>query len=237
MVDLDTLSRTPAFAPLPLRARELLAERASMRRYAADSVVWSAGDEIDHLAVVLDGAVRVVREDGGRQQVVHTEGPGGTLGEVPLFTGGPAPATVLTTKPTRCLIVPAAAIEAAIAVEPAVAWLLLRRMAYRVKLLVERLDGLSLQSSTTRLAAYLLARAEASDDGGVITLGMTQTLLAAELGTVREVVVRGLRMLRERRVVVPAGRGRLRVLDTASLRDLTRTDPDKTRSSVRLGPT
>lgn len=224
MVDLDTLARSPLFGQLTVHARKLLADRAVVRRFAAGSVVWNVGDRIDHLAVVLDGGVRILREGRGRQHVVHSEGPGGTLGEVPLFTGGGAPATVLAVKPTRCLIVPRAAIEAAMRVEPAIAWLLLERMAERVRLLVDRLDGLALQSVTTRLAAFLLARAEGSADGAVVILGMTQTALAAELGTVREVVVRGLPALREAGVVVPAGRGKLRVGNLAALRRLLATD-------------
>jgi hypothetical protein len=52
----------------------------------------------------------------------------------------------------------------------------------------------------------------------VITLGMTQTALAAELETVREVVVRALRILREAGLVEPAGRGQLRVTNRAELR-------------------
>jgi CRP-like cAMP-binding protein len=106
--------------------------------------------------------------------------------------------------------------------EPAVAWMLLRRLAERVRVLVDRLDRLALQSSTTRLASFLLTRIEADDP--VVTLDMTQTALAAELGTVREVVVRSLRELREGGLVVPAGRGKLHVVDLDGLRRLATLD-------------
>jgi CRP-like cAMP-binding protein len=107
-------------------------------------------------------------------------------------------------------------IEAAIVAEPAVAWLLLGKLAERVRTLVERVDGLALDSATTRLAGLVLAEAErtASD---VITLG-TQVALAEELGTVREVTVRALRALRQAGLVESAGRGRLRVSNRNGLR-------------------
>ena len=52
----------------------------------------------------------------------------------------------------------------------------------------------------------------------IISLGMSQSGLAAELGTVREVVVRALRSLRKHGVIANAGRGRIRVVDVAALR-------------------
>ncbi len=217
MVDLETLSRAPLIGDLSLAARRVLATKAVVRHYAAGAALWSAGDRVNSMAIVLDGRVRVVREGRGRQHVLHSEGPGGTLGEVPLFSGGPAPATVLAVEPTRCLLLTRESIEAAIVVEPAVAWLLLAKLAERVRTLVERVDRLALDNATTRLAGVVLAEAERSASD-VITLGMTQAALAEEIGTVREVTVRALKALREAGLVESAGRGRLRVTNRAGLR-------------------
>ena len=79
--------------------------------------------------VVLEGQVRVVRLTGNRQHVVHTEGPGGTLGEVPLFAGGTHPATAITSEPSRLALFSRESLESAISDNPAVALLLLRRLA------------------------------------------------------------------------------------------------------------
>jgi CRP-like cAMP-binding protein len=217
MIDLDTLNRVPLMGALPLAAKQLLAERAVIRRYKAGAVLWVAGDRLHSLAVVLDGRVRVVREARGRQHVVHSEGPGGTLGEVPLFTGGSAPATAIAATPTRCILLTRHAIEAAITAEPAVAWFFLSRLAGRIRVLVDRVDQLTLESATTRLAGLLWTHIEQGENE-IVALGMTQAALAAELGTVREVVVRALRTLRVAGLIAPAGRGRLRVTDRAGLR-------------------
>jgi len=210
MLDIETVSRVPLIGQLPHAARRVLASRAVVRRYAAGETLWTAGQRLQALAVVLDGQVRVVREGKGRQHVLHSEGPGGTLGEVPLFTNGPAPATALAVVATRCLLLTRETIDAAIVAEPAVAWLLLGRLAERVRTLVERVDRLALHDATTRLAALVLEAGEKSD-GDVVTLGLTQAGLAAELGTVREVVVRALRTLRTAGLIEPAGRGRVRI--------------------------
>ena len=126
----------------------------------------------------------------------------------------------MATVSTRCLLLTRDAIEAAIAVDPSVAWILLDRLARRVRILVERVDRLALQNVTTRLLGLLLAKVERGIDAGetVVTLGMSQAALASELGTVREVVVRALRSLRERDLIAIAGRGQIRIVDLARLR-------------------
>jgi CRP-like cAMP-binding protein len=73
-----------------------------------------------------------------------------------------------------------------------------------------------------RLARHLMERPGAGQ-GRRVSLGMTQEELAAELGTVREVVVRELRRLGERGLVASGGRGLYRVVDAAALRAIAET--------------
>jgi CRP/FNR family transcriptional regulator, dissimilatory nitrate respiration regulator len=223
VIDLATLRRAPLVGDFPELALRALAPFASVKRYSAQQALWRAGTPLDHMAIVLEGRVRVVREGATRQHVVHTEGPGGTLGEVPLFAGGTAPATAVAVIATRCLLLPRRAIEAAIAAEPSVAWMLLGRLALRVRGLVERLDRLALDSVTARLAALMLSGVAAGSDEA-LPRGMTQTELAEELGTVREVVVRAVRSLCERGIIERVGRGRLRVVDVERLRSMVARD-------------
>jgi CRP/FNR family transcriptional regulator len=97
----------------------------------------------------------------------------------------------------------------------------LRRLALRAHGIIERLDRQAHQTVLRRLAAHLLARRAASKgtggSRGAISLGMTQTQLAEELGTVKEVIVRELRTLRRLRLIEPAQRGLYRVTDAAAL--------------------
>ncbi|HEX8386735.1 MAG TPA: helix-turn-helix domain-containing protein, partial [Rubricoccaceae bacterium] len=119
----------------------------------------------------------------------------------------------------RCLVVDRGALAAAVAADPALAFALLARLARRVGGLIERLDGWAAQGVRARLAALVLARAERTG-APTFTLGATQADVAEELGTVREVVVRELRRLREEGAVATAGRGRYAVVDGARLRAL-----------------
>lgn len=218
--DPAALDALPLFANLAAATRRQLMERAYERRFATGATVFRAGTEPAGIHIVLSGRVRVIRSRDGRQYVVHTEGPGGTLAEVPFFEGGVLPATAVATEPTRCLILSHAVLRAAMRDDPEVADLFLRRLSARVRELVERLDRASTRSVPARLAAFLLTRAQ-SAGAAPFSLGMTQSALAEELGTVREVVVRALARLRAAGVIGSAGRGRYVVTDLRVLEEMT----------------
>jgi CRP/FNR family transcriptional regulator len=218
-VDPAVLHALPPFRDADRAAVAAIAAHAVERRFAPDETLFRAGDAAAGLYVVLEGRVRVLRGADGRRHVVHTEGPGGTLGEVPLFAGGRYPATAVAAEPTTCALLTPDALRRAVAAEPAVAFLLLGRLAARVRDLVQRLDDRSTRGVTARLAEYLLARASPE---GRLSLGLTQTALAEELGTVREVVVRALLALRRQGAIRALGGGRYAVVDRAALEHAAR---------------
>ncbi len=217
MIPRTKLDVIPFFAAFPKQAVQTLADRAVARRYDTAETLFRAGDQSDGLMVVLEGKVRVIRRAGGRAQVVHVEGVGGTLGEVPVFAGGGYPATAVAVEPTVCAVITREALSAALRSNPDAAFVLLERLARRVRELVERLDRTALHSVSARLAEFLTARADARGRS-VIALGMTQQQLAEELGTVREVIVRELHALRTAGLVRSLGGGRLEIVDITALR-------------------
>jgi CRP-like cAMP-binding protein len=216
MITAATLGELDLFRASEPRAVAALARRAVEVRFSPGDFVFLAGSEPRGWWIVLEGRVRVVRTEGARQHVIHTEGPGGTLGEVPLVGGGTHPATAIAAEPTRCALFTRPALEAAIAEAPSIAFLVARRLADRVRLLVDRLDDRSARSVQSRLIEFLLARP--TQRGGGVSLGMTQQALAEELGTVREVVSREIRGLARRGWIEPLGGGRYRLSALAELR-------------------
>jgi CRP-like cAMP-binding protein len=193
-----------------------LAARAIELRFAPDEVIFLERDAPRGWYIVLEGRVRVVRGSDARQHVIHTEQPGGTLGEVPLFAGGGHPATGIAAEPTVCALFTRDALVAAMTDSAEVSLLLLRRLALRVKGLVQRLDERSTRSVHARVAQYLLGR-PVSPRSGAVSLGMTQPALAEELGTVREVVSRELRALEKSGAIASLGGGRYELRDKEAL--------------------
>jgi CRP-like cAMP-binding protein len=215
--------------------RKALVEHSIEKQFSTGEVLWSAGDRSEGITLVLEGRIRIVRGSGGRQLVIHSGEAGATLGEVPFFTGGRYPATAIAAEPTRCLFLPETAVRRAIAVDPALAFFFLKRLSHRIENLVERVDRVTVSSVQARLAHFILQRYQTviastrsrSKSGKriVFSLGMTQTALGEELGTVREVVVRALRALRESGAIERIGEGKYRVLNLAILETLAESAP------------
>lgn len=221
MIDPSLLDRLPVFRELDSRIRDAVAASSVLVERRRGECFWRAGDPVKGILVLLEGSVRMLRTSrDGRQQVIHSEGPGVMLGEVGLWDGQRYPATAEALEPSRAVLVTPEAVDAALAADVRFARRLLGNLAHRVRLLVDRVEALSTLDVRTRLARHLLARADSSERDGSFVLGQTQTALAEELGTVREVVARQLSELRRDGVLESRGRGRYRVRDRRTLEDM-----------------
>jgi CRP-like cAMP-binding protein len=201
----------------PAAQRELA--RGVVLHFAPGEILWRAGDPARALHIVLSGQVRVVRNTGGHQRVVHHEQTGGTLGDVALFADSPYPATALAATRVTTLALTADLVHAVIAADPAFAVRMLRRLAERVRHVFGRVDQVWSLSVPARLARFLLERHTVAR-AQPFSLGMTQQEVAEELGTVREVIVRTLRELRSCGAIETIGRGRYAVRDIAALENI-----------------
>lgn len=211
----DELRSISGFRALSQSAASALVSHARVRSFSPNESLFREGDASHGIFVVLEGEVRVVRSSRGRRHVFHTERRGGTLGEAPFFDGQPYPASAMAMTPVRALYLERGDVERVLRTNPGIARFFLSRLAGRVRVLLDRVDGLATANVETRLAEYLLER---SAQSGSTTIAITQESLAEELGTVREVVMRVLRALRERELIRSAGRGKIEVVDAARLR-------------------
>ena len=220
MVSASSLEQFELVRLLGDPAREALAARAVLRKYRAGQYLWRAGDESHGLHLVLAGRVRIVRDEGRWQHVVHVEGAGASLGEVPLFAGGGYPASALAAEATTCIVLDRSSLQAVMVAHPNLAWSLLGSLASRVRDLVERLSSRTADPIQTRLASYILSQPRTTS--GALLLRETQQAIAEELGTVREIVGRQLGGLVQAGMLERRGRGRYAVVDEAGLSAIAR---------------
>lgn len=211
----------PSAPPLPPGVAEAFARHGTSRRLRRGGVVFRADTQAAGLHLVVSGHLRILR-GSPRAVVVHHEGPGGLLGETAFFGGTGYPATAVASEPTIVRLLPAARVWQLLREDPDAAAFFLRRLAERLRGVITRLDDINSTSVATRLLAHLRSRPGAAD-GRLVSLGMTQTELAEELGTVREVLVRELRRLVQRGLLAPGGRGLYRVIDASAPRTTAET--------------
>jgi len=213
------LAAIPYFRGLPRAALRRVAAQTVVRDVRRGTRVFEEGAPAEGLFVVIAGRVRLVRVSAsGREQVLHSEGPGATLGEVPLLDGGGYVATAVATEPARLLYLPRDAVLETCRRHPEVALGIIRVLARRVRTFAGLVEQLSLKTLTARTAGLLLAESRAAG-APTFELRATRDEIAASLGTVRELVSRSLARLRAAGVVRVAGR-RVTILDSRRLAEL-----------------
>ena len=224
-LDAALLRRVRYFAFLPAAELSALARRCASRTLAKGEVLFEEGETCRGLYVVAEGKVEIGQVSvRGREQVLHTEGPGATLGEGPLFDRGGFIATAVAIAPTRVLLLPRADLLALCHRRPGVA--MLEALARRVRSFAGIVTDLAFRPVTERLAHYIVgAVAHPIAPGAVVELGLTHTMLAARLGTVRELVSRALARLEASGAIARGrGQGRIVIRDPAQLEALARGD-------------
>lgn len=230
------LQRIPIFSELNEAALRQLAQRCITRTMAPGNVLFTAGEECHGLYMIESGRVRIYRTDPtGREQVLHIEGPGRTVAELPMFDGGPYPASAVTMEECRLVYLPRAAFEFLYRSQPDIAHAIIRALGRRLRHLVHLTETLAFRDVAARLALLLAGYAErvgvTTADGVEIHLDRTQEELAHEIGTARESVSRAMKQLR-RMGLIRTHERRLLIPDVERLRALTADENAKSASSL-----
>ena len=219
------LHALPIFAELDDAALARLAARCVERTLPSGTVLFTAGEPCRGLYVVASGRVRIYRVSAeGREQVLHIEGPGQPVAELPLFDGGAYPASAVTIEESRLAFLPRDAFEQLYRTNPDAAQAIIRGLGRRLRQLVQLTETLAFRDVAARLALllarYAERRGEPSAEGIVLRLERTQEELALEIGAARESVSRAFKQLQKKGLVTPIDREHLLIADVARLKTL-----------------
>ncbi|MGE5112722.1 MAG: Crp/Fnr family transcriptional regulator [Acidobacteriaceae bacterium] len=205
-----TLRRVPIFSGLDDTQVEFLVARTVERKVGANELLFSEGDPCAGLFVVQSGNVRIFKSAAsGREQVLAIEGPGSSIAELPVFDGGNYPASAQALNESSILFVSKQAFQSLCLQHPEVALKVLKVVGSRLRRLVGIIEELSFTTVRHRLVALLLrmAKAEGKTSGAVdFVLTANNQELAAQLGTVRELVSRNLSRLQSEGLIAMDGR-------------------------------
>lgn len=222
---LSLLHQVPLFSELHDDALVQLARRCVTRAVSAGTVLFATGEDCRGLYMIESGRVRIYRTDPvGREQVLHIEGPGRTVAELPLFDGGPYPASAVTIEDSSLVFLPRQAFEFLYRTQPDIAQAVIRALGRRLRHLVHLTETLAFRDVAARLAMLLVGYAERAGTSTVagveVDLDRTQEELAHEIGTARESVSRAMKQLRRKGLIEPLKQNRLLIPDVDRLRAL-----------------
>ncbi|HEV2388091.1 MAG TPA: Crp/Fnr family transcriptional regulator [Candidatus Acidoferrales bacterium] len=218
---LASLRRVPLFAGLSDAELDFLVRRALRRDYSAGEMVFAEGEPCEGLFVIESARVKIFKTSAdGREQVLHVGGPGSSMAELPVFDGGPYPASAAVLSAGSLLEVRKKDVHQLCLDHPEVALKLLRVVGTRLRHLVDIIEELSFTTVRQRLAALLVrqARAQGRPNGTGIEFELpgTHQELAAHIGTVRELVSRNLGRLQSAGILQVEGR-KILVCDVQAL--------------------
>ena len=222
------LGKTPLLANLSQPELQNLAARTVRKLFSTGELIFSEGEPCNGLHIIARGKVRIFKTSvNGRDQVLALNGPGESVAELPVFDGGPFPASAVAIDDTEMAFISRRDFQAYCMEHPEVSLKVLSVVGQRLRQLVGIIEELSFTTIRQRLISVLVKLAQSEGKktpGGVeFLLPSTHQELANQLGTVRELISRNLMRLQAeglldvdaRHIVVKDLRALAALLETA----------------------
>jgi len=218
------LAGTGLLAGLSDEELRTLAARTARKLFKNGELLFSEGEPCHGLHIVASGKVRIFKSSpNGREQVLAVNGPGESVAELPVFDGGPYPASAVAIEDTQIAFISQRDFQSYCLEHPQVALKVLSVAGARLRRLVGIIEELSFTTIRQRLVSTLLKLAQDEGvkiEGGIeIHLPSSHQELANQLGTVRELVSRNLMRLQAEGLLEVDGR-RIVVKDMNGLADI-----------------
>lgn len=221
------LRRCTMFRNLPKEVLREVDRNSKERTYHDRMVIVAEGTNWPELGIVRRGVVEVTRAtDEDREIVLYDVSPYSMFNEAAVFDEGTAEVTVIARGDVDTIEVPAVFVRQLLVRSPEMALGCARYFAQRQRRLTGAAGNLAFGRVLTRIARVLLDYA--SPDNGMArgvsgVERITQSDLAARVGTVRDMGSRALSHL-EDLGAIELRRGRVMRLDRAKLEEVIRTN-------------
>ena len=194
------LGKTALLSGLSQPELQTLAACTVRKLFSAGELLFSEGEPCNGLHIIARGKVRIFKTSvGGREQVLAVNMPGESVAELPVFDGGPLPASAVAIEETEIVYISRRDFQAHCIDHPEVALKVLEVVGARLRRLVGIIEELSFTTVRQRLIAVLIKLAQGegrtTSRGIEVQLPASHQELANQLGTVRELISRNLMRL------------------------------------------
>ncbi|MDP6785583.1 MAG: Crp/Fnr family transcriptional regulator [Alphaproteobacteria bacterium] len=195
--DFKIVGRAPLFAGLPKDALETLLRSSRVVEIPRGKVLFVRGEPAERFYLVLNGWVKVYRDNpNGEQAVIAIIKPGETIAEAAIFMARDYPASAEAVNESRLLEIPGRPFVANLRSDSDLALGMLTAMSMRLRRMVKHIEQLQANSTPQRLGNFLLSLSDDGSDTQVVRLPYDKTLVAARLGMKPESLSRALAKLK-----------------------------------------
>jgi len=213
---INTLRENAYFTNLPEPLLKEVAQHMQQREYQRGDILFWEADPGDGLYILESGSAKIFRlSPQGRQYIVRIIQEGDTFAEVPAFDGGLNPVNVEALETSRVWVIDGEKLRSLVTLYPAFTKKVLENFGEMLRNLVRNVSEMAFYQVTHRLAR-LISEQQSEESPP----HFTQEQLAAQLGTVREVVARSLKEL-ERSGAIRIEDRRIHIADDQVLRQWT----------------
>lgn len=193
---------------------------ALVQRFDRGTVLFLRGQQADHFYVVLEGWVKLFRDNvEGHESVIGVFALGESFAEAAVANMKVYPVSAVTVSDARLLTIPGDKFMQMVREHPSLAINFTASVSAHLHGLVRQVEALSGKSTTQRLAAFLVSLSSAQEGPTTVELPLDKSLIAARLGMQPETLSRSLAKLR--RVGVDAATSEVRIADIRLLRDVS----------------
>lgn len=215
----ELLVSTSLFEGLGSEDLEAISKLIFEKKYGKGETIFFEGDEADGFYIVSGGRVKVFKINPmGKEHILHIFGPGEPLGEVPVFSNQPFPASAEALAKSSAYYFPRRDFVALIEAHPSIALNMLAVLSRRLRQFASQIENLSLKEVPARLAGYLLYISAEQDSADVVQLPVSKGQLASLLGTIPETLSRIFARMSEEGLIEVEGRS-ITILDRDGLLD------------------
>jgi CRP-like cAMP-binding protein len=222
---IEALRSSSYFSELTEPVLELLSAGVSLRRYERGEVLFWEGDPCAGLHIVRKGSIKLFKiSPQGRELIINIFEDNATLNEVPVFDRGSNPVSVAALEVADIWVIDASVIQSVSEEHPEMCRAIISNLSKNLRMLVHKMEELSFYQVTNRLAR-LISQLPEEQLSGSKSYRITQNQMAAQLGTVREVVARSLSEL-QRSGAIKVHHRQIEILDEKALKNWAQCTPD-----------
>lgn len=237
--ELPEIRHLPLFRDMTANSFEALMQGAYAQTFPAGLEMIRQGDPADFLHVVMEGAVELFAQWGGRETTMAVVRPVGTFILAACIRDAPYLMSARTLDRSRIILVPSSDLRAIFRRDPEFAVSVIGELAACYRSVVRHAKGLKLRTSRERIASYLLRQSTLAGRVASFILPVEKRLLASYMGMTPENLSRTLKSLEGDGVKIDGMR--VIITDRAKLTALAQPnllidgpDPDGEHAGVSL---
>lgn len=195
--DVIALSKTPLLHELSEEDTAIMRPHTHVVLLRRGDHLYEEGEVDDKLYVVIEGKVKLTRTSpDGREVLAGVQGPGEMFGELAMFDPTYRTSTAAAVTDARLAVIAHSDLRDVLARRPALALLLLKVLAQRLRVITDTTTNLIFTDVPGRVAKALLELADKfgvrQENGVQVNHDLTQEELAQLVGASRETVNKAL---------------------------------------------